>query len=185
MNYIQTVAPTSEPISLTEAKHFIRAYEDETQDDSMIEAMIKTAREYAENYTNRQLMTATFELITSKFIQDMKLQKNPIQSISKIEYMDENGDYQTLSTDNYYLYFDAEIGKIHFEDLPSIKDDKRAVKITFISGYTTVPSSILHYIKLTISTMYKEKDLLTDFKKDDTAKKLYIKLLDMYRIQPL
>ena len=92
MNYTQIVAPTSEPLTLEDAKTFMRILEDD--DDALITSMIVGAREFAENYTNRQFVEATYELITNRFILDMKLRHNPIKSISKIEYMDENGDYQ-------------------------------------------------------------------------------------------
>ena len=53
-----------------------------------------------------------------------------------------------FSTDSYYLYFDNGIGRLHFGTLPNYKDDKRAVKITFVSGYTTVPTSIVSFLKV-------------------------------------
>jgi len=184
MNYTQTVAPTAEPLLLADAKTFMRILE--TDDDALITSMIVAAREFAENYTNRQFKQATFELITNRFIDGMKLRKNPIQSISSIQYMDENGTYQTLSTENYYLYFDNGIGHLHFEDLPSIKDDKRAVKITFVSGYATVPSSIVSYLKVLVSTLYENREqYIVGVNVDTLANPMINKMLDMYRIQPL
>lgn len=184
MNYTQTVAPTSEPLSLADAKTFMHILE--TDEDDLISSMIVGAREYAENYTNRQFKDATFELITNCFVQDMKLRHNPIKSISKIEYMDANGNYQTLSTDNYYLYYENGIGTLYFTETPSIKDDKRAVKITFISGYTTVPSSIIAYIKVLVSTMYENREqYIVGVSVETLANPIINKMLDMYRVKPL
>lgn len=184
MNYTQTIAPTSEPLTLADAKTFMRILEDD--DDALITSMIVGAREFAENYTNRQFKDATFELITNCFVQDMKLRHNPIKSISKIEYMDINGVYQILSTDEYYLYFDNGVGILHFNILPSYKDDKRAVKITFVSGYTTVPTSIVSFLKVFVSTIYENREFyVTGVSVDKFANPMLVQMLNFYRIQPL
>ena len=184
MNYTQTVAPLAEPLSLEDAKAFMRIIEDD--DDDMIEAMITSAREFAENYTNRQFNEAMFELITDKFVQDMKLRHNPIKSISKIEYMDADGNYQTMSTDDYYLYHQNGIGRINFSSFPSIKDDKRAVKITFVSGYETIPTSIVQFLKVFVSTIYENREFyVVGVSVDKFANPLMLQMLNFYRVQPL
>lgn len=184
MQLIQTVAPTKEPITLDEAKLFMHIIEDD--EDDLITSMIVASREYAENYTNRQLETATFELITDGLVQDFKLPKNPVQSISKIEYMDLEGNYQTLDTSNYYLFVDYGVSKIHFEEFPSHKEDKRAIKITFISGYATVPSSIKTYMKMLVSTVYENREhYVIGASIETNANPMLDKMLDFYRIKPI
>lgn len=184
MYLVQTVAPTKEPITLAEAKLFMRILEDD--DDALITSMIVGAREYAENYTNRQLMPATFELTLNSFAQDLQIPKAPLNSITKIEYMDVDGMYQTLDTSLYYSYGENGTSKLHFESgLPTFKDDKRAVKITFTSGYTTVPSSIVSFIKVLVSTMYENREqYVIGVSIDTMANPLVFKMLDMYRVRP-
>ena len=82
---VQIVAPLTEAITTADAKVFLRIMG--TQDDALINSMIAQATKHVENIINRQLMRATYELYTDGFI--TKLPKNPIQSIEKIEYMDE------------------------------------------------------------------------------------------------
>lgn len=160
MRLVQTVAPVQEPISLTEAKDFLRVLDNDS--DALISALIVAVREHAENVTNRQLESATYELYAEDFIS--KLPKNPITSISKIEYMNENGFYQILDSNLYYLYEDNGIGKIMYLDLlnvpfpTTIKEHKEAVKITFTSGYTTVPEAIKQYMKVKISTLFENRE---------------------------
>ena len=154
MQLIQTVAPAQEPITLDEAKAFIRILDDE--DDLLIGTLISAVREHVENVTNRQLGSATFELYASDFI--TKLPKNPVASISKIEYMDENGSYTELDNTTYYLYEHNGIGCINYSDIPTVKDHKKAVKITFVSGYASVPEAIKAYMKVKISTLYENRE---------------------------
>lgn len=188
MNLVQTVAPLSEPLSLEDAKTFMHILEDD--EDALIESFISGAREYAENYTNRQLMTATFELTTDRFTQDKQFPKNPVKSVTKIEYMDISGYYQILDPSKYYIYGENDVYKIHYENDVyrniAIKDDKRAVKITFISGYDVVPSGIIAYIRMAVSTMYENREsYVIGVSIDKNANPLLDKMLNMFRIQPI
>ena len=57
----QTVAPTLEPLTLAEVKRHLRI--DHTDDDVYInDYLIPAAREYVEDETERQLITATWAL---------------------------------------------------------------------------------------------------------------------------
>jgi len=182
MNITQTVAPIAESLSLADAKAFMRILEND--DDLMITSMIVSAREFAENYTNRQFEEATFELISDSLYQDMIIRKDPITEIVKIEYMDDNGAYQ-LFTD-FYTYKESGATKLYFNTFPSYKDDKRAIKITFKAGYTTVPSSIVSYIKVLVSTMYENREMyIVGVSVDKFANPMVNKILDMYRVNPL
>lgn len=149
---IQTVAPIAEPISLIEAKEHMSMLENDH--DNKISNLIKVATVAVQDKTNRQLMSATFELYADNFV--TKLRKNPIQSIVKIEYMDENEVYQTLDSSLYYLYEDNGIGKINYSDIPTLPlSHKKAVKITFICGYITVPEPIKQYLKILVESMFE------------------------------
>ena len=186
MYLVQTVAPINEVLELAEAKDFMRILE--IDDDSQITAMILSAREYAENYTNRQFITATYELYSDCFIQDMQLPKSPIQSITSVEYMDEDGVYQTLSTDDYYIYGENGVSKIYFEDMPTHKDRKNAIKITFVAGYgdnsSYVPSGIKSYLLVMTSTLYENREqYIVGVSIDTMANPLLDKMLMMYKVR--
>lgn len=184
MNLVQTVAPTAEPLSLDDAKTFMHILE--TDENDLITSMIVSAREYAENYTNRQFELATYELITNCLYQGMTIPKSPVTEISKIEYMDSDGIYQILSTDDYYSYVEHGATKIEFISIPSYKDDKRAIKITFIAGYDTVPSSIVSYLKVLVSTMYENREqYIVGVSVETMANPLIHKMLDMYKVKTI
>ena len=154
MQLIQTVAPIKEPITLDEAKDFLRVLNADS--DTLINSLIIVCREHIENATNRQLESATFELIASDFI--CKLPKGTLQSISSIEYKDANGDYITLSTDSYYSYERNGESFIEYLAKPLIASHKKAVKITYVCGYDSVPESIKQYMKVKISTLFENRE---------------------------
>jgi len=182
MNLVQTIAPDNEPLSLDDAKTFMHILEDD--EDELITSMTVGAREYAENYTNRQFEIATYELITDRLFQGLTIPKSPVTEIVSVEYMDSDGVYQTLSTDDYYSYVDYGATKLEFSSFPSYKDDKRAIKITFKAGYTTVPSSIVSYLKVLVSTMYENREqYVLGVSIETMANPAIHKMLDMYKVQ--
>jgi len=184
MQVIQTVAPTQEPITLDEAKKFLRITH--ANEDNLISSLISTTRELAESYLNRQLEIATFELYTSSLNTDFRLPKNPIKEIISVEYLDDSNIYQVFNSDNYYLYEDSGIGYIHFEELPSYTDNKKAIKITFRSGYDEVPDSIKQWMKVKISSYYENREsIVVGASVSDIGKDLIDGLLNQYRIVPL
>jgi len=154
MQLVQTVAPTQEPITLEEAKAFLRIIDND--EDLLIATLISTVREHVENITNRQLENATFELYDC-FL-PYKLPKNPIVSIDKIEYMDAVGDYVELDSDTYYLYENNGVGYINYSEIPTTIDHKKAFKLTLTCGYSEVPEAIKSYMKVKISTLYENRE---------------------------
>lgn len=161
---VQKVAPTKDDLdvilSLEEAKKFIRVID--TEDDEDIQSFINSAIAEAQDITNRQFATATYELYLSEFKREIKLPKNPIQEIISIEYLDSSNNYVLLDSSSYFLYEDLEIGTIVFKTIPGIRVEKKAVKITFKSGYTTAfPADLKQWLKVRVSTLYEYREELT------------------------
>lgn len=164
---VQKVAPTQIDIdvilSLEDAKRFIRVID--TEDDEDINSFISSAITEAQDITNRQFASATYELYLSNFPREnFKFPKNPVQEIVSIEYMDINGVYQTIDSTSYYLFNEYEVGKIVFNTTPNvqIKSHKKAVRITFKSGYTTnFPADLRQWLKVRVSTLFEFREELT------------------------
>lgn len=164
---VQKVAPTQIDIdvilSLVEAKRFIRVID--TEDDEDINSFISSAITEAQDITNRQFASATYELYLSNFPREnFKFPKNPVQEIVSIEYMDINGVYQTIDSTSYYLFNEYEVGKIVFNTTPNvqIKSHKKAVRITFKSGYTTnFPADLRQWLKVRVATLFEYREEIT------------------------
>ncbi len=159
---VQKTAPTKEDIeaifSISDAKKFMRIIGD--TDNDIIYSMIESAFSEANDRTNRNLVTATFELYLSKFTSEIELPKNPIQEIVSIEYMDYNGEYVLLQSTNYYVWNNLGVDTLVFDYFPEVIDHKKAVKITFKSGYlpTEFPKDLLSWIRVHVSTLYEYRE---------------------------
>ena len=66
-NLIRTVAPAKEPVTLAQAKSHLRIEDDVTDDDVLIEDIIKQATDYVEKVTGLSLITQTWKLVLDRF----------------------------------------------------------------------------------------------------------------------
>lgn len=161
---VQKVAPTptdiDEILSLEDAKRFIRVVD--TDDDADIQSFIDSAITEAQDITNRQFASATYELYLSEFKREIKLPKNPIQEIISIDYLDSSNSYITLDPTSYFLCEDLEIGVIVFRVIPGIKSERKAIRITFKSGYgSKFPADLRQWLKVRVSTLYEYREEIT------------------------
>jgi uncharacterized phiE125 gp8 family phage protein len=134
----QTIPPTAEPLSLTEAKLHLRV--DSTADDTLISGLIRAAREYAELVTRRQLVTATHRLDLDQFSDPILLPRPPLAQVTGITYLDPNGVRQTCAGTVYELTVDPDGSAVRLaynQSWPSIRMRDQSVQITYTSGYAT------------------------------------------------
>ena len=153
-------APTEEPVSLAEAKAWLRLSHD--ADDARVQGLISTARLLAEREYDRQLVTATWRLTLPRFpTWEIRLPRGPLQSISSIQYRDTSGTLQTLSASYYEADAALDPGLVqpaYGRTWPSTRDMVQAVRITFVAGYGTpqqVPQSIRNALKMAVAWWFE------------------------------
>ena len=177
-------APTALPVTLDEAKSYYRVIG--TDEDADITRSITAATEKAEQITNRQLKTATYEGYLDCFASSVKLPKPPFSSITKVEYIDVDGVTQ-LFTD-FYVDNVEEPSVLYFRTTPSDvrTDEVNNVIITFICGYDTTPSAIQSWMLVYGLTLFENREnLVIGTIVSDDPKRYFDHLLDSYRIIPV
>ena len=165
MKISRTTAPTSEPVTLAEAKAHLRIEHDDEND--YITTLIEVAREYVEiGMCNRTLMSSTWTLYLDEFPagnMGICLPYPPVAAISSVTYYDTSGTQQTLS--DYQLDSQSEPAALHpsVDSLwPSTQSNKyQAVTIVYTAGYAdadSVPAKIKHAIKIILSELYENRE---------------------------
>lgn len=159
--------PTTEPVTLAQAKAHLRV--DHDAEDALISALIVTARGMAEHKIGRALGTQTWTRTLDKFPDGaLELGMPPVQSITSVSYIDAAGDEQTLSTSDYILdSVQAPGWVLPSSDLgawPSTADTINAVTVTFVTGWAaaSVPQEIKQYILMHVASMYDRRDAVSD-----------------------
>lgn len=177
-------APTSFPVTLLEAQSFYRVIGSEN--DAEITRSLAAATEKAEQITNRQLVTATYEGYLDAFKSKVVLPKPPFASVTKVEYIDTDGATQ-LWTD-FYMDDVSEPAVLYFDSFPSdVKTDGvNNVIITYVCGYDEVPQAINSWILIYGLTLFENREnTVIGTSVDTSQKKYYDHLLDSYRIIPV
>jgi len=147
---MRTVAPVSEPLTLSEAKLYLRV--DHADEDVQINDLIVAARMTAEHWLKRSLLTQTWKLAYDDYVTDeVYLPMGPVSSVDNVTLVDRDGDSELLDGDLYYL--NAAKDALIFDDcLSSFRTE-----ISYITGYgdaSTVPKPIKQAMLSHIASMY-------------------------------
>lgn len=151
-----------EPVSTAEAKTQARI--DISDDDAYVDTLIASARAYVENKTGRQLISQTWLLYLDCFPRVIKVPKAPLQSVTQIDYIDTDGNSQTLSSSVYTVNAKRDPGEIvqaYGESWPATRTVPNAVTVTFVAGYgdaaTDVPEDLIHAMQMLIAHRYDDR----------------------------
>ena len=158
--------PTEEPVSVAEAKIHLRITN--SAEDTSIGSLITASRQVAENATRRVFVTQTWEGRLDRFPRydkGFEVPKPPLRSVSKIEYVDDDGVTQTLPSSDYQVDVHSLQGRVapaFDKSWPTTRDDTlNAVIVTFEAGYgaaAAVPQAIKQAMLLHIGTLYEHRE---------------------------
>lgn len=96
------VAPASLPVTLAEAKSYLRTVG--THEDGTITALIQAATDLAEGFLGRALEPATWQLNLDTFPgHELRLPLGPVASVTSVAYTDRDGVEQLISGSDYEL----------------------------------------------------------------------------------
>lgn len=185
----QTVAPTSEPVTTTEAKSHLRV--DISDDDTLIGSLITAAREYCEIYTGRSFATRTYRADLAGFADEIWLPYGPVISIESVKYYDTASPsvQQTWAATNYQLFYNV-LERAYGVSFPSVGVRPDAVQITYRAGYVdgaspevaTIPTAIKQAMLLMIGDLYENREAQVLYPGQILANPTYQVLLNAYRV---
>jgi uncharacterized phiE125 gp8 family phage protein len=165
MTPIVVTPPSTEPITLAEAKAHLRVWVDD--DDDQIAHMIKVAREAVEMRTGRALMPQRVRIGMGAFSDVVRLPRPPYDdpNVPVVEYIDEEGDQQSLASTVYHLnkYVEpAEVTLAYGQSWPTIRPVPGGVTFEYTAGYVnaaSVPTPLKQWMLLCIGTMYEHREM--------------------------
>ena len=167
MGYKIITAATTEPISLAEARNHLRieAYgsPEAHPDDDKIELLIKSAREWCEEYTGRAFASQTIEMALDDFPEnEIELPITPVTSITSVKYINVSGVETTISNSTYALddysqpnWLILTAGSLW----PITNGGANNVKIRMVVGNTSanIPSAIKSAMLLIVGNLYENR----------------------------
>jgi len=152
--------PKLEPVTVLEAKGKLGILHDD--EDDRISGLIKSAREFTEDYCNIYLMTTVIELTMDRWpATEFGLETSPLQSIDSVKYFDTSSPSTeiTLIVDtDYYADTVSEGGRIRsIGGWPSVAVKPNPITITITAGYSSadnVPQRIKDGIMTQVVSLY-------------------------------
>lgn len=164
-NYTITVPPVGLPITLAQAKAYLRVTN--TAEDDLITSLIEAATNVLEAYTGRTFVQTTFqgefsdlECTKTEGYPLLTLMRSPWAStVSVQEYID--GAYTNLSTDLWELrqlsgysrvLFASEYSQAAYTDLVPYR-----YRVEFVAGFDPVPEAIKTAIKVVVNYAYANR----------------------------
>lgn len=160
-------APTFEPLSVADVSEYLRL-DDSPKDTLLISALITAARQHLENYLNRFIAEQTVELALTGWKDKIELSA-PLQSVTSIKYLDENGAEQTLASNQYIVDTYSEPAAIYPAynvTFPNLYDQENNVKIRYVVGFTSggspdsnpLPDPLKFAMMLIIGDLYANRE---------------------------
>lgn len=156
-------AVATEPVTLAEARLQIKADSD-VSEDSLITAWITAAREVAEHYTGRALAPQTLEMVLDEFPSGgnglIELAMPPVATITSVKYTDTAGVEQTVAATDYALSLYGDSRRLtlaYGKSWPTTQGIPDAVRIRYVTGYTTAPKAVKAAILLMVAWLNENR----------------------------
>ena len=170
MRYIRAVATVTVTSSFSVS---IVKNSNVNTEDTLLENLIKVARQHCENFTGRALASQTLELVMDDFPCDkIELPMPPVKLIESIKYTDSDGD-EVEWDDGNYIFYNSEPAIIipaYGISWPTFTPyEIGAVKIRFVAGYEIsltdasliIPEPIRQAMLLLIGHLYENREETT------------------------
>ena len=166
---IVVTAPASKPVTLAEAKLFLREDLVDTANDNQIQMLLDAAIEHVEGQTSRRLITQTLRCFNGGWPRGVfRFPVGPISAISHVRYYDTNDVQYTLPSTEYS--FDGTsnppvLGLNYLRTWPSVTlRPLNPVEIQFVAGYpdaAAVPARLKNAILMILATLYRHRPTVT------------------------
>lgn len=160
--------PTSEPVTLAEAKLHLRV--DIDDDDALIASLITAAREEFENQADKTLFTTTYKVLRSHWPGHPHIdlpRAKPLASVTSVTYTDENDVVNTFSSANYVVDTNAWPGRIVLRSDASWPSatlaESNPITITYVAGYAStasIPQRYKQAILLLVGHWYENREMV-------------------------
>ncbi len=157
IGFYETLTDPDEPLSIEDAKAFMRVETD--ADDDLIGIMIKTARESAELLTNRLFREVDMRVFFPGSCGYYNtICRSPLKTtgVTVTQWNSETRSYEAVT--GVSVIPSNGFGKVRYTDaISQPPDTEYGVKIEFTAGYATLPPALLGALKMHVAYLYENR----------------------------
>lgn len=149
---------TGEPVSLADAKAYCRVLD--ANDDALITALIKAAREFVENRTEHVLVRRSITAQRPYFGNYIELYRRPVISVDALSYTATDGTAATYSTFTSRLAGSPARVYPAFNGVWPALGVGGEVTVTYTAGYAAgeEPQGLIQAMLMLIATWYDQRE---------------------------
>jgi len=167
MPAILLAPPTVEPITLAEAKSFLRVAHGD--DDGLIAALIAAARAHVETATRRALLAQTWRIVRDAWPAGGRIAvaPAPLIAVTAARVRDDNGDAHAIDTGAFSFAAGAVPAALAFVPwslpAPGVADDGIEIDVELGHGTSAaaVPPPLVHAVRLLTAHWYEHRGILS------------------------
>lgn len=162
MTLILTAGPAEEPVTLGEARAFLRL--DDMSEDGLVTALITAARATLEAETRRAFVTQGWRMLLDRFPEGaIVMPLAPVNGIAAITLLAREGAGETLDAGLYDPELGAEPPRIHLAAAgawPKPKKRAAGIAVDFTAGYggpAAVPQALRQAVLLLVAHWFETR----------------------------
>ena len=164
MSSLLLAGPAAEPVTLAEAKHFIRVEHED--DDDVITALIAGARIHVEAATRRALMTQSWRVIRDCWPESGRLALLPVPlvSVDAARIRKQDGSAQPIDVATLTIDKAAAPATLAFMAPPAPERAAGGIEIDITCGYGDagdVPEPLRQAIRMLVAHWYENRGLVS------------------------
>lgn len=163
MSAIILVPPTAEPLSVAEAKAFLRV--DHDDDDAVIAALIAAARGHLEALTRRALLLQTWRVVLDRWPADgrVRLRIGPLRAVLAARVFDAAGEAHAIDTEVFVVDAAADLIASPCWALPAPGRDIAGIALDVELGFgalaSDVPEPLRQALRLLVAHWYENRGI--------------------------
>ena len=179
----ELIARGAVPVLLDDMKAYMKVTSD--ADDDLIAMMLNAATVWGENYTGREFRVNTWALLLDAFADRICLRRDPVASITSVEYL-LSGTFTAIADTTYYLKKNVQNSEVLLSEDQSWPDDlddiEQGIKIIFkTESYRFCSDAIMNGIQRHVAWWYANLGDCSDC--DNAAKQSSVTMVyDQFRI---
>jgi uncharacterized phiE125 gp8 family phage protein len=133
--------PAEEPVSLVEAKAFLKV--DDSAEDALIVTLIGAARLHVEGVTGKALLAQSWRQVRDEWPEDgvVKLAVAPFMSLTRIIAFDGNGVGHIVPLAQFESAPDRLILPRQLDGMPMLRA-RQGIEIDYVAGFGTTPEAV-------------------------------------------
>lgn len=163
MSLVMMTPPAAEPVSVAEAKEFLRV--DGSNEDVLIASLLLTSRLHVEAALSIALISQSWTLVLDLWpdAPAVEIPLSPVQSVASVRVMNASGSAVTVPAESYAVDISSRPGRVIWKNGRALQPGVSAggIEIDFTAGFgnaASVPAPLKHAILMLTAHWYEHRD---------------------------